>query len=270
MKLRSAAAAVLVLGLALTAGPADAAREPLTRDQFRCLGDTIFFNECSGKAERLISWNPNEDFPSLGIGHFIWFPEGVRSPFVETFPGLLEHYEQSKILLPEWIRALPGRHAPWRTREEFLLDRDSARVKELERFLLETRELQARHIFSRASEMLPSLLRHAAPESRDAVAARFRLLESSYQGVFAITDYVNFKGEGTDARERYAGFGWGLLQVLEVMRDPVDPADAVAAFSAAAVTVLERRVRNAPAGRDEARWLPGWTNRVLRYPNLTC
>lgn len=268
--MRGGFAASLVLGLALAAGHADAAREPLSRDQFRCLGDTIFFNECSGKAERLISWNAGEDFPSLGIGHFIWFPAGVRSPFVETFPGLLEHYEQSKILLPAWIRALPDRHAPWAKREEFLRDRGSARVKELERFLLDTRELQARHIFSRASEMQPRLLKHADPASRAAIGARFRMLESSYQGVFAITDYVNFKGEGTEERERYAGSGWGLLQVLENMRDAADPADAVAAFSESAAEVLERRVRNAPAGRDETRWLPGWTNRVRRYPALSC
>lgn len=261
---------LLLAAVAAAASTADAAREPLTRDQLQCLGDIIFFNECSGKPERLISWNPGEDFPSLGIGHFIWYPEGVRGAFVETFPGMLEHYEKSRVHPPAWVRALPSRRAPWNSREEFLKDRDSQRVKELERFLLDTREIQARHIVARAEQMLPRLLRHAAPDRRESVAARFKMLEGSYQGVFALTDYVNFKGEGTDERERYAGQGWGLLQVLESMRDPGDAEGAVSAFSDAAAEVLARRVENAPTDRNESRWLPGWTARVRRYPTLSC
>ena len=46
---------------------------------------------------------------------------------------------------------------------------------------------------------------------------RFDRVASSAMGCYALVDYVNFKGEGVLATERYAGQGWGLLQVLEGM-----------------------------------------------------
>jgi hypothetical protein len=87
-------------------------------------------------------------------------------------------------------------------------------------------------------------------------------LLSSSAGTFALIDYVNFKGEGTNPRERYEGQGWGLLQVLETMDSG---GAAPAAFGRAAAQVLERRVKNSPPARNEAKWLPGWKNRVKAY-----
>ena len=40
-------------------------------------------------------------------------------------------------------------------------------------------------------------------------------------------------------------------------------------FADAAARVLARRVRNAPAGRREQRWLPGWLRRVESYRGPT-
>ena len=83
-------------------------------------------------------------------------------------------------------------------------------------------------------------------------------------GAYALVDYLNFKGAGRAPGERYAGRGWGLLQVLAAMSD--DPArPATAAFAAAAAAVLRQRVANSPPARDEARWLPGWLRRVEGY-----
>ena len=41
------------------------------------LGQRIWKNECAGSVQGLVSWNEGEAFPSLGIGHFIWYPAGV-------------------------------------------------------------------------------------------------------------------------------------------------------------------------------------------------
>ncbi|MFM8981770.1 MAG: hypothetical protein ACKOLA_02485, partial [Spartobacteria bacterium] len=62
--------------------------------------------------------------------------------------------------------------------------------------------------------------------------------------------------------ERYNSQGWGLLQVLETM-----PAsgNALPEFAKAADTVLTRRVKNSPPSRNEAKWLPGWRNRLATY-----
>ncbi|OQW90787.1 MAG: hypothetical protein BWK78_06195, partial [Thiotrichaceae bacterium IS1] len=81
-------------------------------------------------------------------------------------------------------------------------------------------------------------------------------------GAYPLVDYINFKGEGTSEKERYNGQGWGLLQVLTEMDPQLNPRTA---FAKAAESVLERRVRNAPAGKNEGRWLTGWKNRLTTY-----
>src|SRR5437588_1132341 len=52
----------------------------------RRIGKRIWQNECNGTIEGLTSWNAGENFASLGIGHFIWYPKGERGPFEESFP----------------------------------------------------------------------------------------------------------------------------------------------------------------------------------------
>ncbi|MEA3211856.1 MAG: hypothetical protein QOE70_4913 [Chthoniobacter sp.] len=36
------------------------------------IGRRVWQNECGGTREGLTSWNADESFASLGIGHFIW------------------------------------------------------------------------------------------------------------------------------------------------------------------------------------------------------
>jgi hypothetical protein len=78
-----------------------------------------------------------------------------------------------------------------------------------------------------------------------------------------LPDYVNFKGEGILESERYKGEGWGLLQVLESF-DLSHP-DKYAAFTSAAIQVLDRRIQNSPPARGEKRWQKGWHARLNRY-----
>ena len=110
-------------------------------------------------------------------------------------------------------------------------------------------------------------MRRSLPSAGDRarVTDRFYAVAESPQGIYALIDYVNFKGEGVAASERYRGQGWGLLQVLEEMRGtPRGPA-AAREFSGAAKRVLQRRVENAPPARNESRWLPGWMKRCDTY-----
>ena len=98
---------------------------------------------------------------------------------------------------------------------------------------------------------------------RDHISEQFYRVAQTSQGVYALIDYVHFKGEGTSPTERYEGHGWGLLQVLAHMSG-ASP-HAVQEFAGAAEGILERRVRHAPPTRNEARWLPGWRNRLSTY-----
>ena len=50
----------------------------LSRTDAAAIGSKIWQNECGGTVSGLTSWNAGEDFPSLGIGHFIWYVAGRR------------------------------------------------------------------------------------------------------------------------------------------------------------------------------------------------
>ncbi|MGL5098793.1 MAG: hypothetical protein ACRC6B_01965, partial [Fusobacteriaceae bacterium] len=65
----------------------------ISRAELAKIGEQIFANETSSKKEKLVWWNDGEDFPSLGIGHFIWYPEGYDGPFDESWPKLVEFYK---------------------------------------------------------------------------------------------------------------------------------------------------------------------------------
>ncbi|MFM8231634.1 MAG: hypothetical protein ACKOAL_10460, partial [Chthoniobacterales bacterium] len=69
------------------------------------IGRKIWRNECAGTKDGLTSWNKGEDFPSLGIGHFIWYPAGKRGPFQESFPGLKDYLQSQGVKLPGWLAA---------------------------------------------------------------------------------------------------------------------------------------------------------------------
>jgi len=83
-------------------------------------------------------------------------------------------------------------------------------------------------------------------------------------GVYALMDYVNFKGEGLSETERYEGEGWGLLQVLQAM-DTSPGLRPLDRFREAAGRVLTRRAQLAEQEIERERWLPGWLRRLETY-----
>ena len=192
--------ALLLLGLLLSSACSRFGRDnlpELTAEQTDWIGERIFANECNLKIPCLTSWNAGEDFPSLGIGHFIWYRNGQQEVFVESFPALLAFYEEKEIKIPEWIAALPERHSPWPDRVAFLSDLESPRMQTLRDFLNDTRGVQVEFIIQRMHASLPSLLAHT--QQPEAVRAVFEEIAASSppMGMYALIDYVNFKGEGT-------------------------------------------------------------------------
>jgi hypothetical protein len=222
------------------------------------IGRKVWINECAGTVSGLTSWNEGEDFASLGIGHFIWYPAGKPGPFEESFPALIRFLSQYGEPVPAWMRGT----CPWGSREEFLAAQKSDRMEALRKLLVDTIPLQARFLAQRMQQALPKMLAAAGPGDAEKVRRNFERLAATGPGTFALIDYVNFKGEGTLETERYNGQGWGLLQVLEAMPEE---GDTVREFSNAAKAMLARRVRNSPPARHEGRWLPGWDARVDRY-----
>lgn len=222
------------------------------------LGRRIWANECAGSVQGLVSWNAGEAFPSLGIGHFIWYPAGVREAFDESFPKLVAYARSQGVRVPAFFNG----PAPWPTKAAFEADR-SGKADAMRRWLAGNVELQTRFIILRSRAALPAMAR--ASSSPQTVIARYKALAATTQGMYCLVDYVNFKGEGLKSEERYNGQGWGLLQVLEEMQGSPQGRAATAEFSRAASAVMRRRVANSPAARGEQRWLQGWLNRCATY-----
>ncbi len=237
----------------------------LTPEQAHAIGLKIWQNEAGGKVQFLTHWNKGEDFGSFGIGHFIWYPAGKQGPFTESFPGVIDALAAAGETLPSWMQGHPP--CPWADRAAFFADFDGPRLTELRALLAKTVDVQALYAAHRLESALPKVLQAAEPSERGALEKRFDAVAAAPNGVYALVDYVNFKGEGVNPDERYAGQGWGLLQALELTADAAPGQPSVEAFEKGADAALTRRVANAPAERREREqgWLPGWRVRLKTY-----
>jgi hypothetical protein len=250
------ATAFLSLGRGSAAEPATI---QLSDAQAEKIGRRLWRNESGGTVAGLTAWNEGENFASLGIGHFIWYPPGKKGPFEESFPQLLNYLITSGIALPDWLRRADA--CPWPNRTTFLAEAHSERMNELRTLLENTIAMQAKFAAHRLERALPKMLAAAPAEDREKIRQNFYRVAAEPQGMYALVDYVNFKGEGTLSSERYKEQGWGLRQVLTAM----GTGPALIEFSRAADEVLTRRVANSPPQRGERRWLPGWRSRVRTY-----
>jgi len=228
----------------------------------------IFNNECAGDERCLTAWNEGEAFASLGIGHFIWYPQGVEKPFQESFPVLLQFMQQRGERLPEWLEGEPSQPNPWRSREQFLAAYSQEKMQSLRHFLSATKPLQAEFMQQRLRLALPKMLANLTVAEAQTIRAQFECVAASPMGIYLLMDYVNFKGEGSSVAERYQGEGWGLRQVLAGMRVHEAGREAVVDFARSADAVLTRRVALSPPDRHEERWLAGWRKRLVTYRDV--
>lgn len=215
------------------------------------IGKKIWKNECAGTVEGLVFWNKHEECLSLGIGHFIWYPESSTQKFDAMFPKYLAFLKEKNVAIPKFIHSLD--FTPWKSREEFL--KAEAETQELRQWLSTTIALQAEFMILRLNQSLDRILKKA-----NHLEQVIRSLKETAEGTFALIDYLNFKGDGLSPSERYQGKGWGLYQVLMGMEAPT-----LEAFKGSAIARLQERVANAPIEKNESRWLQGWVNRIRSY-----
>lgn len=234
----------------------------ITPETASALGDRIWKNECAGTIDGLTHWGKGENFPSLGIGHFLWYPSGTKERFDEGFPKLLAFLQEHGVTLPTWLKDAKG--APWHSRDHFYRDFQSPQMVELRRLLLQTKSLQALFITKRLENALPLMQQKVSPIEANHISTLFNELAKTPEGLYALVDYANFKGIGLLETETYQGHGWGLLQVLQGMQS-----GSVENFVASAKKVLAQRVANSPPERGEQKWLKGWFNRLDSYLNGT-
>jgi len=231
------------------------------------IGDKIFKNETGGRIDQLTHWNLREDFASMGIGHFTWYPAGRKQRYGNTFPGLLDYLKQNGVQLPQWVQRARFEGAPWRTRAELMRAKNTPKIKQFSQLLYNTRHLQAKYIMDRAMRAMPKLIKTTPSHLRRLVTNNLNAVANSHGGRYVLVDYTNFKGEGLSRNGGYKGQNWGLLQVLEEMRPAQPGPQALNEFADASMRILERRVRNSDPRRNERKWLPGWRNRTNTYRN---
>nr|WP_246738569.1 hypothetical protein [Bradyrhizobium sp. CCBAU 051011] len=242
----------------------------LPGDLAKKIGQKIWLNETGGKSDAITAWSANEEFASLGIGHFIWFPVGKWLPFEESFPALLEFMRKKNVHLPAWLDQTQIPANPWTSRAEFRKNANSPQMKELRQFLLDTVPEQTQFMVARAQGAMEKILK-TTPDGteREHIVIQFTRVIRASENFYPLIDYINFKGEGTNpneaAMDRETGRrqGWGLKQVLLKMNgDTSDPKAVRAEFADAAQFVLQQRVRNLPSNRV---FEVGWLRRVATY-----
>lgn len=226
------------------------------------IADLMWENECGRTIEGLTTWNAGEEFASFGLAHFIWYPEGAKGPFYEQFPEFLSFAKQKDVPIPEWLKT--AQECPWNSKEEFRQQFYSTKMIELRQFLHATLALQACFIAHKLENVLPKMTLGLPKEDEGHVIKMFYWVRNDPHGIYPLADYLNFKGDGTSIKERYCGKGWGLLQVLERMRE-TSPLSPIEEFVLQAKAVLAERVKHAPKARREEKWLIGWYNRLDTY-----
>lgn len=256
MKLQKLIYTLLLIVLTTTADSLTVSMETANKIAMK-----IWKNECACSIEGLTCWNKGENFGSFGIGHFIWYPTGKREGFQESFPELLVFLDKRGADLPVWLKNSQG--CPWKNRDEFYSQINSDKMNQLRTMLFETKELQAIFIAQRLDNLLPYLIKELPAKKQQDISDIFHRLEEDPRGLYALIDYLNFKGPGTSQQEAYNGQGWGLLQVLEGV--PPKSKNLIDDFVTSAKKVLKDRVENSPKERNEQRWLVGWHNRVNTY-----
>ena len=191
---------------------------------------------------------------------WLFLYRGVRV-FGESFPDMVSFYKSKGIKLPKILEE--NRHSPWSSRSELLAkkERGDKDINELINFFDSTRDVQVMFIYERLETSLDKML--AVATDKENLKKQFYRMVNTPNGLYALIDYINFKGEGLKGVAAYNNQAWGLKQVLENMKGTSVGYEALVEFSDSAKYVLTRRVRNAP--RNESQWLRGWYNRIDTY-----
>lgn len=226
------------------------------------VGHLIYKNETGLDKNKLVYWNPNEGFPSLGIGHFIWYPKGYSSEIGDMLPSLIEFYKKHNFEVPQ---ILTNRYAPWKNRSEMESARKRGELDEVIEFFDTTKDVQIFFIYQRLQTALDKMV--AKSNKPEHVKNQFTRVIKTKNGLYPLIDYVNFKGEGITPISSYNNISWGLRQVLENMSGENIGKSALNEFSQSCISVLKNRVKNQPSNKKDDVFLEGWIKRCQTYAN---
>ena len=229
------------------------------------IAQRVFKNECAVEKDCLLEWNTGEDFLSLGLEHFTWYPQNSSGNTNEVFNSYLQYAKQSGEHLPDWLDKKPFPACPWGSRDQFLNSQESKEYKDLMEFMTRTKVSQANYLIENTKRSLQKIMDAAPGDQRLRITKLLSQLSSDPPGLYAIIDYINFKGPGIGQSDDLQAQGWGLLQVLERMNDTQTSQEALEEFVRSAKFVLTHRAFITPNEKHEDKWLQGWLRRIDTY-----
>ncbi|MCX6990106.1 MAG: glycoside hydrolase family 3 protein [Chlamydiae bacterium] len=226
----------------------------------------VWHNETGSSKKKLLYWNPQEDFLSLGIGHFIWYPKDKKTSFEEGFPDYLAYLKSQKADIPYHLQNATC--CLWGSREVFIEAQDSPQTREILEWLGNTMDLQGKFLIHKVPSVIHKIFSACSSlKEKENILKVIQDLTNTQNGFYALVDYLNFKGSGLQPSERYKTEGWGLFQVLIKLTTYSNPVTA-RDFAFEAKNALTLRVKNAPDPEKEKKWLTGWINRVNTYDTM--
>lgn len=250
---------------------------PLSSDQRTKLINYIAQKEFSGNWRNSVGWNTKESFPSLGLGHYIWYPAGKRGPFDESFPQFIKFAKEKNpnLKFPETLKVDANGNippAPWATKSAFQSAKDSGQLDPLIQFLQrdDIKQLQLDFQMAKLNEFSTQL--GTAKEKQ-----LLNELKSTPNGLALLVHYRIFKGDGMTASERYThdgkSHGWGLKQVLEHAAASANSGSAIDKVKQSAITLLTNRAKHdrTTLNVDEAtrqKYIQSWTSAVSGYGSI--
>ncbi|MCX5923503.1 MAG: hypothetical protein NTU89_02950 [Candidatus Dependentiae bacterium] len=235
----------------------------LSPDVISRIGKQIWHNEASCREDYLTYWSDKESFPSFGIGHSIWIPQGHEVKYTQGFHPLCEHLKDNGIILPSWLEDSLSTGAPWQNRTDFYNDQE--KLQELRKLFSSTVAHQAQFMVIRLKNKLPEIINAAPKSKRKKVKRIIDLMLSSAIGTYVLVDYLNFKGDGLNPAEQSNGKSWGLLSVLLDMPENLTQTNVTKAFTVAATKKLLMLIEHSGPDYNRLNFFGGWITRLNTY-----
>lgn len=229
----------------------------LSDDELLQIGMQIWQNQCSvwnapdtkithSMKKGLTDWDDDIDAATIGMGQYLWYPSDATNRMQEDWPVVAKALKAKGYPVKKWLLG----ECPWDTKEEFMAHFNGHKLTYLRKMLAQKPVIveQTRCDAERLDAALAKILASVDADGnlsdvqktnlKKVITTHFNELAMMQTpvGLYALMDYVHFRGEGVLQTERIDGdIGWGLRQALTLMNDNViGQQGPVAAFVAAA------------------------------------
>lgn len=236
---------------------------PIDQKTALAIGIKVWANESNNSIEGLTAWNKGESFASVGIGHFLWWPNDNMKNEDQTFPLLLRYIEDQGITVPRWLEGEQVPPCPWPNRTFFNYSKNSQKMQELRVFLARTIGIQSQFMVIQLEHGIEKMLASASPYDRQYLTDTLNAIAREPNGLYILVDYVNFKGIGISSYLSNT-FGWGLMPVLLNMKNAPFNLTPAQAMAWSANQLLTRRAVISRNPQTKV-WLNGWRKRLESY-----